>query len=131
MHITADGKSLYYHSSRTGGKGGLDIWVTRFENGEWQEPLNVAEVNTRENEGWPYVTPDEGELWFTRTYQGSPAIFRAKMVDGGWGRPELILSSFAAEPTLDAQGNLYFAHHYFRNDRMVEADIYLARRRIY
>lgn len=129
MHITADGKEMYFHSLRSGGRGGLDLWVTRFEDGAWQEPVNVEAVNTPENEGWPFVSADERELWFTRTYQGSPAIFRATKDAGGWGEPELIISSFAAEPTLDAQGNLYFAHHYFNDGTMVEADIYLARKR--
>jgi hypothetical protein len=129
MHITADGREMYFHSSRSGGKGGLDLWVTRFEGGAWQEPVNVAAVNTPENEGWPFVSADGRELWFTRTYQGSPAIFRATRAADVWGKPELILSTFAAEPTLDAEGNLYFVHHYFNNGTMVEADIYLARTR--
>jgi hypothetical protein len=129
MHITSDGKEMYFHSPRSGGKGGFDLWVTRFDGGAWQEPVNVAGVNTPETEGWPFITADGKELWFTRTYKGSPAIFRATRTAGGWGEPELILSTFAAEPTLDAQGNLYFAHHYFKKGTLVEADIYLARKR--
>jgi hypothetical protein len=37
-------------------------------NGEWQTPENVAAVNTVGDEGWPYVTQDGMELWFTMTY---------------------------------------------------------------
>jgi hypothetical protein len=33
---------------------------------------------------------------------------------------------FAGEPTLDAQGNLYFVHHFYRDGVMIEADIYTA-----
>ena len=29
LHITADGQELYFHSARTGGYGGLDIWVSQ------------------------------------------------------------------------------------------------------
>ncbi len=29
LHITPDGKEVYFHSSREGGLGGYDIWVTR------------------------------------------------------------------------------------------------------
>jgi hypothetical protein len=129
VHLTTDGKELFFHSLRSGGRGGLDLWVTRFENGVWQEPLNLAGVNTAGDEGWPFVTADGGNLWFTRTYQGSPAVFRAIQTASGWGEPELIVSTFAAEPTLDAEGNLYFAHHFFRNGTLVEADIYLARKK--
>jgi hypothetical protein len=49
MHITADGE-LYFHSARAGGKGQYDIWVTRKVNGEWQQPENIAAVNSPENE---------------------------------------------------------------------------------
>ena len=37
-------------------------------NGEWQTPENVAAVNTVGDEGWPYVTQDGKELWFTMTH---------------------------------------------------------------
>lgn len=130
MHVTADGAAIYFHSPRPGGKGQYDIWVTRKVGGEWQEPENVAAVNSEETDGWPFVSQDGRELWFTRTYKGSPAIFRSKSVDGRrWQAPAMILSQFAAEPSLDAKGNLYFAHHYFKDGRMLEADLYVARKK--
>jgi len=72
MHITTDGMELYFHSSRVGGNGQYDIWVCRNMNGEWQPPENVEAVNTQETEGWPFISQDGTELWFTRTYRGSP-----------------------------------------------------------
>jgi len=129
MHITADGSEMYFHSPRPGGKGQLDIWVTRKVNDEWQQPENVEAVNTAENEGWPFISQDGKELWFTRTYLGSPAIYRSIEVGGVWTEPELILSQFAGEPTLDNMGNLYFVHHYFKDSKMIEADIYVAYRK--
>jgi hypothetical protein len=130
MHITADGNELYFHSARVGGKGQYDVWVTRKVNGEWQQPENVEAVNTPENEGWPFITQNGAELWFTRTYMGSPAIYRSIKVSGNWSAPELILSQFAGEPTLDNNGNIYFAHHFYSNQtKMIEADIYVAYRK--
>ncbi len=129
MHITADGQALYYHSDREGGQGGFDIWVSPLEGGEWGEPIDVQAVNTQAMEGWPFITQDGRELWFTRTYQGTPAVFRSLQVDGGWSEPQLILSQFAGEPSLDAAGNIYFTHHYFREGTMLEADIYVAYRK--
>lgn len=130
MHITADGNEMYFHSPRAGGKGQLDIWVTRKVNGEWQLPENVEIVNTAENEGWPFISQDGNELWFLRTYMGSPAIYRSKKVSGAWSEPELIVSQFAGEPSLDVDGNLYFVHHYYNSQgEMVEADIYVAYRK--
>ncbi len=129
LHISADGQELYFHSDRPGGKGQRDIWVSRKENGEWLPPENVEAVNSPEFEGWPFLTEDGSELWFTRTYLGSPAIFRSKRVDGEWQEPELIISQFAAEPTLDNEGNIYFTHHFFKDGVMLEADYYVAMRK--
>ncbi len=127
MHITADGSELYFHSDRPGGKGGYDIWVTKKVNGEWQSLENVEAVNTPDMDGWPFVTQDGNELWFLRTYMGSPSIFRSEKVSGQWGQPELIISQFAGEPSLDSQGNIYFTHHFYKDNKMIEADIYMAR----
>ena len=48
------------------------------------------------------------------------------MVNGAWQTPDLVVSPLAGEPSIDAQGNLYFVHHYYVADQMVEADIYVA-----
>jgi len=127
MHITANSSELYFHSPRNDGEGQYDIWVSRNVNGEWQQPENVAAVNTAENDGWPFISQDGTELWFTRTYKGAPAVYRSPKLNGVWQEPQLILSQFAGEPTLDNEGNLYFVHHFFNaTGEMVEADIYVA-----
>ncbi|MBN2878865.1 MAG: PD40 domain-containing protein [Clostridia bacterium] len=124
LHIYED--ELYYHSDREGGMGNYDIWMAKKEGDGWSEAKNIAAVNTPEMDGFPFISPDGGELWFTRVYQGSPAIYRSIKLDGEWQTPELIVSQFAGEPTLDAQGNLYFVHHFYENGVMIEADIYVA-----
>ena len=53
LHITADGKELYFHSARAGGKGQYDIWVSKNEDGEWLPPQNIEAVNSPDNDGWP------------------------------------------------------------------------------
>ncbi|MDF1500150.1 MAG: hypothetical protein P1P76_06760 [Anaerolineales bacterium] len=127
LHIH-DGE-LYFHSQRPGGKGAMDLWVSREEAGVWQPPENLAAVNTEYAEGYPFITVDGQELWFTRWHQGTPAIFRSVREDEGWGEPELIISQFAGEPTLDPQGNVYFVHHFYQDGEMIEADIYVAKRK--
>jgi len=129
MHISSDGTQMYYHSERVGGKGGYDIYIIEKVNGEWQPPKPVDAVNTEEYEGWPFLTEDPKELWFTRNYLGTPAIYKSKNINGTWQEPELILSQFAGEPTLDNEGNLYFAHHFYENGTMLEADIYIAKKK--
>jgi hypothetical protein len=129
LHITADGKELYFHSSRAGGQGQYDIWVSRNDNGEWLPPKNLSVVNSPEVEGWPSLTQDGNELWFTRFYMGSPAIFRSKKINGAWQEPELIISQFAGESSIDNEGNIYFTHHFYKDGVMLEADIYVAYRK--
>jgi hypothetical protein len=126
LHVVGD--EIYYHASRPGGKGQYDIWVTRRVDGAWQPPENVAAVNSPEVDGWPYVSPDGRELWFTRTYQGSPAIYRSQRIAEAWSEPELIVSQFAGEPSLDVEGNLYFVHHWIRDGIILDADLYVAYR---
>jgi hypothetical protein len=126
LQVTADGNEIYFDSRRDGGKGEKDIWFTRKANGQWQEPQNIEIVNTSGNEGWPFISEDGNELWFTRVV-GGPCIFRSIKVNGQWQTPEMVLSNLAGECTLDAAGNLYFVHHRWDDslNRVTEADIYV------
>jgi hypothetical protein len=134
LHLSADGNQVYFHSERAGGKGDMDIWVISKINGQWQTPVNVAAVNTADGEGWPYLSENGNELWFTRHTAANKipmGIFRSVKVNGVWQTPERVLSSLAGEPTLDSQGNLYFVHHYYDDaaQKLWEADIYVCRRK--
>jgi hypothetical protein len=125
MHLSVDGKKLFYHANVTGGKGDNDLWMTEFVGGEWQTPMNIETVNTAASEALPFLTADGQELWFTRTYLGTPGIFRSLWNGTHWDEPELILSQFAGEPTLDPEGNIYFVHHFVKDAKILEADIYV------
>ena len=133
LHVNADGNEILFHSERAGGKGEMDIWITSKVNGAWQQPENVAAVNTAEGEGWPYLSEDGNELWFTKhTVNDIPlGIFRSVKVNGQWQTPQCVMPGLAGEPTLDSQGNLYFVHHYYDDsaNKIWEADIYVCRRK--
>lgn len=122
LHISSDGSELYFHSYRTGGQGGMDVWLSRKVEGIWQEPENVAKVNSEYDEGWPALSADGSELWISRNF----GLWRSKKIDGQWQTPELMFSPLAGEATIDDQGNVYFTHHYFVDDQKIEADIYVA-----
>jgi len=110
----------------------MDIWVTSKVNGEWQQPENVAAVNTEDGEGWPYLSEDGNELWFLRSKGDvTMGIFRSVKAGGQWQTPQLVVSGLAGEPTLDRQGNLYFVHHYYDDaaQKLWEADIYVCYRK--
>ncbi|MCX5859501.1 MAG: hypothetical protein NT056_06340 [Proteobacteria bacterium] len=134
LHISSDGNTMYFGSNRPGGLGGMDLWKSVKTDGEWGNPVNLGSpVNSAADEYMPFLSSDGNELWFNRpsvSYSG-PAILRSKILNNGeWGNPEEIISEFAGEPTLDDQGNIYFIHHYFdSNGKMIEADIYFARKK--
>ncbi|MFO8132992.1 MAG: hypothetical protein R6U10_03530 [Thermoplasmatota archaeon] len=129
MHLTADGRTMYFHRSENG-HGGLDLWTTTLANGTWTEPVSLgAPVNSPYDDSRPWISPDGIELWFTRPsgmgYPG-PAVYRSVKTGDGWSEPEEIVSNFAGEPCLDGEGNIYFVHHFFSRDmEMIEADIYV------
>jgi hypothetical protein len=59
--ISADGLELYFMSTRSGGYGGFDIWVTTraTENDSWREPSNLGPVvNSAYNEAGTWLSPD-------------------------------------------------------------------------
>ncbi|MBD3204255.1 hypothetical protein GF327_08215 [Candidatus Woesearchaeota archaeon] len=127
LHISKNKKELYFHSKRPGGKGGLDIWMLKKVNGKWQSPENLDKVNSEYDEGWPALNYKEDELWITKNY----GLWRSKKSDGEWQAPEQIISNLAGEATIDRQGNVYFTHHYYENDKMIESDIYVSYKKKY
>ena len=132
--LTPDGQTMYCGGpEKWGDFQGKDIYVLHRNGTGWTAPVALpSPINTKEyNEDQPFVTPDGRELWFTgqsRLGYAGPAVFRCVMkADGNWSDPEEIVSNFAGEPALDAQGNLYFVHHFYTADgKMIEADIYVA-----
>ncbi len=128
MHLSLDGTTMLFHRPR-GEDLDLDLYVTERTAGGWSEPRSLAALNTAADEGWPYLSPDGLELWFTRFVDGSPAIFRSQRLGADWSPPERIVSPFAGEPTLDPAGNLIFVHHFVEDGRLIEADLYIAYRR--
>jgi outer membrane protein OmpA-like peptidoglycan-associated protein/Tol biopolymer transport system component len=49
--IHPDGKTLYFSSDGHPGYGGRDLFMSRYENGEWQTPINMGnQINTTGDE---------------------------------------------------------------------------------
>lgn len=54
-----DGKTLYFSSNGHNSMGGYDIFMTRWENNQWTEPVNVGyPINTIGNERMFLISPD-------------------------------------------------------------------------
>ncbi len=64
--LSPDNRELYFVSDREGGYGGLDIWVSRFENSRWQLPVNAGpNINTPGDETAPFIALDNKTFLFT------------------------------------------------------------------
>lgn len=69
--ISADQQTLFFASNRDGGKGGLDLYMTRkLPNGNWAVPQNIAVLNTPGHEDFPKLSSDGTTLYFCSTGHG-------------------------------------------------------------
>jgi outer membrane protein OmpA-like peptidoglycan-associated protein len=90
--LSADNRELYFVSDRPGGYGGTDIWVSRFEDGVWQRPINLGpSVNTPGNESAPFLAVDNRTLYFTSDGHpglGGTDLFTCTRInDSNWTTP--------------------------------------------
>lgn len=87
-HPTFDkgSKKIYFTSNQPGGYGGMDIWMSERENGEWKKPVNLGpKVNTSGNELFPFYAKD-GTLYFASNGHrglGGLDIFYVRQTNAG------------------------------------------------
>ncbi len=80
--VSKNGNEVYFASDRSGGFGGVDIYVSRkLPNGKWGPAQNLgASVNTKFDEDFPNISPDGKTLYFSskgHTSMGGYDIFRS------------------------------------------------------
>jgi outer membrane protein OmpA-like peptidoglycan-associated protein/tetratricopeptide (TPR) repeat protein len=91
--LSADGSLLVFVSTRPGGSGKADLWMSRKDvSGKWGEAQNLGLVlNTEDEENSPFLHPDGKTLYFSS--KGHPGLggfdlFKSELrSDGTWGRP--------------------------------------------
>ncbi len=107
--------NLYFNSDRGGGKGSMDIYVSRFVNGAYQRPENILEVNTDQSENDLVVDPNEKFIIFNRYIDSTRALdlYISKKEEKGWGKP-IALSKINSPdkweltPSLSSDGKYFF-----------------------
>ncbi len=78
--ILSDNKTLVFSSDRPGGKGGLDLWMSALEAGEWSQPINVEFANTAGDDRYMSMSLRTDFAYFTRKNdKGFNGIVKAKV----------------------------------------------------
>ena len=116
--ISADGRTLYFVSTRQGGFGGYDIWSSELNtDGTWSNPVNLGqEINTSYDEQSPFIHPDNESLYFSSNGwpgMGNKDLFLSRKVYSGekkigWQKPENLgfpINTFAEESGLSISTN--------------------------
>lgn len=93
--VSADGLSLYFHSTRPGGRGSEDIWVaTRAAKADpWGAPVNLgAPINSSANDGEAVLSPDGLAIFFSSDRAGGVGSYdlwmaTRRIASDPWGTP--------------------------------------------
>ncbi len=91
--MAADGMTVYFASSRSGGFGGMDIWKTTMTaEGEFSIPENLGPaINTPGDDAAPFIHSDGRTLYFAsngRVGMGGYDLYYATLQpDGSWSEP--------------------------------------------
>lgn len=84
--LSADGLRLYFASDRPGGFGGMDIYVSKSVDGEWQEPTVLGpEVNSAGNELFPYMDKNDVLYFASNGHKGIGGLDIFKVTQSATG----------------------------------------------
>lgn len=125
--LSPDGSKLYLTSTRPGGLGKADIWVSTWTTGSWSEPENLGStINSVSQELQPaFAAQDPDTIYFVSDRDGPNGIYRSVLVNGSFGEPEPIITGYVGEPTLVADGTiLYFVHVLVDDNGVFGSDIW-------
>ena len=91
--LSADKRDLYFSSTRAGGFGGSDIWVSHNINGLWQKPENLgATINTNGDDGCAFIHADNQTFYYNSNghvgYGMSDLFVSRRNEKGIWQKPE-------------------------------------------
>lgn len=90
--LSADGRKLFFTSTRPGGQGRMDIWYAQKDsNMVWQKPVNLGPaINTPYDEETPFIHANGQTLYFASDGHpgfGKTDLFCSKENKGVWEKP--------------------------------------------
>ncbi|MCX7930396.1 MAG: OmpA family protein [Chlorobi bacterium] len=91
--LSSDGRVLYFASDRPGGKGGTDLYRSRWLGDRWSEPESLTELNTEYDEITPSIAPDNKTLYFASNRPsglGGYDIYVARLQGSRFSEPQNI-----------------------------------------
>ncbi|MCB5246928.1 MAG: OmpA family protein [Candidatus Cloacimonetes bacterium] len=115
---------LFFASSRDGGYGGTDIYVSEKIGGIWTQPQNLGPmINTAENEQTPFLDWDGRTLYFSS--RGHPGfggydLFKAYRAGTNW--QEWSLPENLGLPVNSTRNDRYFYHARGSNEGYLSSD---------
>ena len=113
--VAANG-NLYFASTREGGLGRNDLYVSRYVNGEYLPAENLRSLNTPASDADPYIAPSESYMIFSSTREGSLGagdLYVSFNENGQWTNPQNLgpvvnTSSYEYTPLVSPDGRYLF-----------------------
>lgn len=134
--ISPDGLYLFFTACHIPGNiGGCDLYITTKKEGAWIKPINMGpEVNSRNWDAQPSLTPDGKRLYFASERKGGLGksdIWYVNFENGKWSKPinagpEINTKENESSPFIHLDGQSL----YFRSDGHIglgSYDLFLSR----
>lgn len=119
--ISTDGLALFFFSTRSGGSGGMDLWVTRRTtvSEPWGSPENLGPtVNSSADDATPDISADGLTLFFHSTRSGGYGSYdlwvtTRTTLSNSWGSPvnlgpTINSSTYDFSPNISADSSIFF-----------------------
>jgi len=133
----AANKNLYFFSRKPGGFGQSDLYLSKLNNGKYEEPVNLGGIlNTEYHEWDTYIAPDESYMIFCSMMPGGlgedDLYITFRQDDGSWGRPihmgnEINSDKSENRPYVSPDGKYFF----YTSNKNGNRDIYWVDTRVF